>query len=254
MIALLVARNTFREVVRDRVLMGLVIGGLALLAVTRIASPLAMGEGLRLTVDLGLSSISWLGLLVVLTVGTALVSKEIDRRTIFNLLSRPLPRPLYLLGKWLGLTLALAAVATILGAALWLVLALLGHAAYAGSIAEAVFLATLELAVINSLAVMFSALSTPLLSALYTLGFFLGGQWCGDLRRLASECPGGLRTLLEGAANVMPNLPLFNMRTLAAAGELTTWTHLALAGAYAALYCACVLSLAAAAFESRDFK
>jgi ABC-type transport system involved in multi-copper enzyme maturation permease subunit len=254
MMALLVARNTFREVVRDRVLMGLVIGGLVLLLVTRLASPLAMGEGLRLTVDLGLSSISWLGLLVVLTVGTALVSKEIDRKTIFNLLSRPLPRPLYLIGKWLGLTGALAAVAAILGAALWLMLVVLGRAAYAGSIAEAVFLATLELAVINSLAVMFSALSTPLLSALYTLGFFLGGQWCADLRHLASRCPGSLRTLLEGAANVMPNLPLFNMRTLAASGEVTSATHLAIASVYALLYCGCVLSLASAAFESRDFK
>jgi ABC-type transport system involved in multi-copper enzyme maturation permease subunit len=254
MIALLVARNTFREVVRDRVLMGLVIGGLVLLVVTRLASPLAMGEGLRLTVDLGLSSISWLGLLVVLTVGTALVSKEIDRKTIFNLLSRPLPRPFYLIGKWLGLTFALAAVAAILGAALWLMLVVLGHAAYAPSIAEAVFLATLELAVINSLAVMFSALSTPLLSALYTLGFFLGGQWCADLRQLASHTPGALKVVLEGAANVMPNLPLFNMRTLAASGALTSWTHLVLATAYALLYCACVLSLASAAFESRDFK
>ena len=254
MIALLVAQNTFREVVRDRVLMGLVIGGLVLLAVTRIASPLAMGEGLRLTVDLGLSSISWLGLLVVLTVGTALVSKEIDRRTIFNLLSRPLPRPFYLFGKWLGLTVALATVAAILGSVLWLVVALLGHGHYAGSIAEAVYLATLELAVINSLAVMFSALSTPLLSALYTLGFFLGGQWCTELRRLAGHCPDGLRLMLDAAANVLPNLPLFNMRTLAASGELTSWSHLGLAGAYAALYCACVLSLAAAAFESRDFR
>src|SRR5262245_16242936 len=254
MIALLVARNTYREVVRDRVMMGLVIGGLVLLAVTRLASPLAMGEGLRLTVDLGLSSISWLGLLVVLTVGTALVSKEIDRRTIFNLLSRPLPRPFYLIGKWLGLTTALATVAAILGAALWLILVLLGHGSYGGSIAEAVFLASLELAVINSLAVMFSALSTPLLSALYTLGFFLAGQWCGDLRRFASQCPDGLKMLLEGAANVMPNLPLFNMRTLAASGELTTWTHLGLASVYAALYCGCVLALASAAFESRDFK
>jgi ABC-type transport system involved in multi-copper enzyme maturation permease subunit len=252
--ALLVARNTFREVVRDRVLMGIVIGGLALLAVTRVASPLAMGEGLRLTVDLGLSSISWLGLLVVLTVGTAIVSKEIDRRTIFNLLSRPLPRPLYLIGKWLGLTLALFAVAAILGTALWLLVTALGHGSYAGAIAEAVFLASLELAVINSLAVMFSALSTPDLSALYTLGFFIGGQWCSDLRRLAAQCPDGLKLLLDGAANVLPNLPLFNMRTLAAAGEPTSWTHLGLASVYAALYCACVLALASAAFESRDFR
>jgi len=254
MSALLVARNTFREVVRDRVLFGLVVGGLVLLMITRLASPLAMGEGLRLTVDLGLSSISWLGLLVVLTVGTALVSKEIDRRTIFNLLSRPLPRPLYLLGKWLGLSAGLAAVAAVLGVALWLLVAALGHGAYGASILQAVFLASLELAVINSLAVMFSALSTPLLSALYTLGFFLAGQWCDDLRRFALNCPDGLRLLLQGAANLLPNLSLFNMRTLAAAGEVTSWTHLGLATSYAALYCGCVLSLAAAAFESRDFR
>jgi len=254
MTALLVARNTFREVVRDRVLAGIVVGGLVLLGVTRLASPLAMGEGLRLTVDLGLSSISWLGLLVVLTVGTALVSKEIDRRTIFNLLSRPLPRPFYLVGKWLGLTAALAAVSLLLGAALWAILAVMGHAGYAGSIAEAVFLATLELAVVNSLAVMFSALSTPVLSALYTLGFFLAGQWCDDLRLFANQYPGSLKAMIETAANVMPNLSLFNMRTLAAAGQPTTGTHLGIATVYAALYCACVLSLAAAAFESRDFK
>jgi ABC-type transport system involved in multi-copper enzyme maturation permease subunit len=251
---LLIAHNTFREVVRDRVLAGIVIGGLVLMAITRVASPLAMGEGLRLSVDIGLSSISWLGLLVVLTVGSALVSKEIDRRTIFNLLSRPLPRPFYLVGKWLGLSGALWAVAGLLGVALCLLLAALGHAPLAGPVAEGVFLAALELAVIASLAVMFSALSTPVLSALYTLGFFLAGQWCDDVRRLAVQSPAGVRELLGGIANLMPNLPLFNMRALAAAGEPTTWIHLGLATAYATLYCGCVLALAAAAFESRDFK
>src|SRR5262249_49146142 len=153
-----------------------------------------------------------------------------------------------------GLSAALAAVAAILGLALWALLAMLGYAAYAGAIAEAVYLATLELAVITSLAVMFSALSTPVLSALYTLGFFLAGQWCDDLRRFAVHCPDGLRELLQGAANVLPNLTLFNVRSLAASGELTTWSHLSLASVYAALYCACVLALAAAAFESRDFR
>lgn len=254
MSALLIARNTFREVVRDRVLAGIVVGGLVLLLFTRVAAPLAMGEGLRLTVDLGLSSITWLGLLVILTLGSALVSKEIDRRTIFNLLSRPLPRPLYLVGKWLGLSAALGVVAATLGVALALLVTAMGHASYAPALAEAVYLAGLELAVITSLAVMFSALSTPVLSALYTLGFFLAGQWCDDLRRLAPHLPPGGREALEATANLLPNLPLFNMRALAAAGDATTATHLGLATAYAALYCGCVLALAAAAFESRDFR
>ena len=250
----LIARNTFREAVRDRVLAGIVVAGLALLALTRLASPLAMGEGLRLTVDLGLSGITWLGLVVVLMVGSSLVSKEIDRRTIFNLLSRPLPRPYYLVGKWAGLTAALASVAVILGLALAGMLVLLGHAEALPAIAQAVVLAVLELAVVCSIAVMFSALSTPVLSALYTLGLFLAGQWTDDLRRFAEHAPGSLGTILTTAANLLPNLSLFNMRSLASLGTCTTIEHLAVATGYAALYCGCVLLLGAAAFESRDFK
>ena len=254
MIALLIAQNTFREAVRDRVLAGIVIGGLLLIALTRVASPLAMGEGLRLTVDLSLSAITALGMLVILTVGSSLVAKEIDRRTIFNLLSRPLPRPMYLLGKWTGLTGALFAVAGVLGLALALLLAALGHGSFTPAIAEAVYLSCLELAVITSIAVMFSALSTPVLSALYTLGLFLAGQWCEDLRTFAAHAPASLKAVLDTIANLLPNLPLFNMRTLAAGGEVTSVTHLGLATLYAALYCGCVLMLGAAAFESRDFK
>ena len=254
MIALLIAQNTFREAVRDRVLAGIVAGGLLLIGLTRLASPLAMGEDLRLTVDLSLSAITGLGMLVILTVGSSLVAKEIDRRTIFNLLSRPLPRPVYLLGKWTGLTGALFAVAGVLGLALTLLVAALGHGSFTAAIAEAVYLSCLELAVITSIAVMFSALSTPVLSALYTLGLFLAGQWCDDLRTFAAHAPGALKTLLETVANLLPNLPLFNMRTLAAGGEVTSVTHLGLATLYAVLYCGCVLMLGAAAFESRDFK
>ena len=107
---------------------------------------------------------------------------------------------------------------------------------------------------ITSLAVMFSALSTPVLSALYTLGLFLAGQWCDDLRAFALHAPGALKTVLGTVANLLPNLPLFNMRALAASGDVTNAAHLGVATLYAALYCGCVLLLGAAAFESRDFK
>lgn len=252
--AVLIARNTFREAIRDRVLAGVIAAGAVLLLVTLVARPLAMGEGTRITVDVGLSSITFLGLLVVLMVGTSLVAKEIERRTIFNLLSRPIPRPVYLVGKWAGLSAALWTVAAALGLALWLVVAMLGQGRNALPIAEAVFLAGLELSVITAIAVMFSALSTPVLSSLYTLGLFMVGQWADDLRRFAVDAPGGMRTLLEVCANLVPNLSLFNMRSLAASGEPTTLLHLGVASGYALLYCACMMALAAAAFESRDFK
>jgi len=252
--ALLIAHNTFREAVRDRVLAGLVAGGLALIALTRLGSALAMGEDLRLTVDLGLSSVSLLGLLVILLVGTSLVTKEIERRTIFNLLSRPLPRPVYLVGKWAGLSAALVVVASALGATLAILVTALGHPGHAPAIAQATYLAILELSLLTSLAVLFSALSTPVLSALYTLGFFLAGQWVDDLRRFAAALPDPLRATLAFTADMLPNLALFNMRSLAAGGESTSALHLGLATGYAVVYCGCVLALASAAFESRDFK
>jgi ABC-type transport system involved in multi-copper enzyme maturation permease subunit len=253
-IAALVARNTFREVARDRVLAGLLGAGLALLLATQVMSPLAMGEGGRLTVDLGLSGISLLGMLVTLLTGASLVAKEIERRTIYSLLSRPIPRAQYLIGKWAGMTLALWAVAAALGIALWVLLVARGFAPNGLSLLEAVYLAGLELMLLASLAVMFSALSTPVLSALYTLGFALVGQWSDDLRMFAAKLPSTLAPALNVAANLVPNLPLFNMRTQAAHGECTSLLHLGVASAYALVYCACVLSLAAAAFESRDFK
>lgn len=254
MIPLLIARNTFREATRDRVLAGIVGAGLALLLATQLLSPLALGEGRRLTVDLGLSSISLLGLLVVLLVGTSLVAKEIDRRTLYNLLSRPISRHAYLVGKWAGLSAALWVASVCLGGALCAVLALRGNGVHAPAVLQAVYLAGLELTVVTAVAVMFSAISTPVLSALYTLGLYMVGQWSYDLRSFASHFPPGLGRMMTIAADLVPNLPLFNMRTLAANAELTSAGHLGIATAYALVYCACALCLATAAFESRDFK
>ncbi len=250
----LIARNTYREATRDRVLLGMCVAGLVAMLATQILQPLALGQADRLTVDLGLTIISGLGLLAILMVGTSLVAKEIERRTIFNLLSRPLPRPWYLVGKWAGLSAALATVSMVLGAALCLLLAVKGLGARTPSVMQAVFLATLELSVVTAIAVMCSALSTPVLSALYTLGFYCVGQWSGDLRQFAGGAPGSLGPMLRAVADVVPNLPVFNIRTLAAAGHTAPMLHLGMATAYALLYIGCVLALAAAAFESRDFK
>ena len=252
--AYLIARNTFREASRDRLLLGALGAGALLLATTQLLTPLALGEGVRLTVDLGLSGISLIGLMLVLLVGTSLVSKEIDRRTIFNLLSRPLARHTYLIGKWAGLTATLWIVAFSMGAALAGILALRGHPEFVPGIAQGTYLAALELAVVTACAVLFSAISTPVLSALYTTGLYLVGQWSYDLREFASHFPPAVASACNVAANLVPNLPLFNMRTLAANAESAPFGHLCVATVYALMYCGCALALATAAFETRDFK
>jgi ABC-type transport system involved in multi-copper enzyme maturation permease subunit len=252
--ALLIAHNTYREATRDRALAGMVGAGLAILAVIQLATPLALGEGTRLTIDLGLSAISLVGLLTVLLIGTSLVAKELERRTIFNLLSRPISRSSYLVGKWLGLTAALWTVAVLLGLALWGTLAVRGIHGRGPAVLEATYFAGLELSVITAIAVMFSSLSTPVLSAIYTLALYLVGQWSFDLRELSAKFASPLSTITRLASDLAPNLPLFNMRSLATEGSLAGSAHVAIATVYAALYSACVLCLAAAAFESKDFK
>jgi len=249
-----IARNTFREAMRDRVLAGVIGAGVVVLVATQVLAPLAIGEGKRLTIDLGLSAISILGLLIVMLVGTSMVAKEIERRTVFNLLSRPISRHDYLIGKWAGLSAALWAFAIALGFGLWMTLAIRGVTGHGASITEAVYMAGLELSAITSTAVLFSALSTPVLSALYTLAVYVVGQWSYDLRSFADQFPPMVGAPVHLLANVVPNLPLFNMRTLAASGSSTSVEHLVMATLYAIVYCACALCLATAAFESRDFK
>ncbi len=254
MIPWVVAHNTFREATRDRVLSGLIAAGVVMLLGTQILGLLAMGEDRRITIDLGLSGISILGLFAVMLVGTSLVAKEIERRTIYNLITRPISRHAYLLGKWAGLTAALWVVCASLGLALYVLLWCRGFTGHGASLFQALYLGALEVAVVTAVAVLFSTLSTPVLSSLYTLGFFAIGQWSYDLRDLARRLPAMVGSGLEGLANIVPNLPVFNMRSLAAAGESTTVEHLVLATLYALVYCGCALALAAAAFESRDFK
>ncbi len=254
MIVFVVARNTFREAIRDRVLAGALCAGGALLAATQLLSPLALGEGQRLTVDLGLSGISLLGLMIIVLVGASLVGKEIEKRTVFNLLSRPIARHDYLIGKWVGLSATLWVMAVILGVALCVMMAVRGLGWHAPAIMEAVYLAGLELSVVTAVAVLFSAISTPVLSALFTVALYMLGQWSYDLREFAGKFPPALAGACGAAANMVPNLPLFNMRTLAAAGHTTTLVHVGVATVYAAIYCACALCLAAAAFERRELK
>jgi len=251
---LVIARNTFREATRDRLVAGVIAAGVVLIAATQILAPLALGEGRRLTVDMGLSGIALLAFLVVILVGTSLVAKELERRTIFNLLSRPISRHGYLVGKWVGLCAALWVVLAILGLVLVGLLNLIGSGTSAPAVLVCVYLTALEIMVMTALAVLFSALSTPVLSAIYTLAVYVVGQWSYDLRAFAPRLPDTLQPVVGTLANLAPNLPLFNARALASSGHVAGLDHVLFATVYATVYAGCVLSLAAAAFESRDFK
>ena len=251
---LAIARGTFREAVRDRVLFLVVgFGGLSLV-MSRLLSPIAFGEGARVTVDLGLSALGLIGIAIVVLVGTQLVHKELERRTIHVVLSRPVSRTEYLVGKWAGLAATMALAVLAMGAMLAVLGAFVRGPAIVGPIAQATLLIACANAVLAALAVLFSSLSTPVLSVAYTLGLYATGFWTADLRAFSEQMPGFAGPLMRAASYVIPNLELFNLRSQVAHGEGTTVLHLALAIGYAGAYVAAALALAVAAFERRELK
>ena len=249
-----IARNTVREVLRDRVWFVLLGFGFVLLAASRILTPLALGEGPRITVDLGLTAVGGLGLLVVAVVGASLVHQEIERRTVHVVLARPLSRATYLIGKWAGLTLAVWITGAITGTALIGVTLLVRGSAAAQSAAEAVLLIELSFLPLTALAVLFSSLSTPLLSSLYTLCVYALGFWTADMRGFARQLEPPLGQVLAAASYALPHLDLFSARLAVAHAEPVPGLQIAFAAAYALTYAAAVLAVAAVAFEGREFK
>ena len=213
-----------------------------------------LGEGDRITVDLGLSAIGLLGVVIVALVGTALVHKELERRTIHVVLSRPVGRASYLVGKWAGLALTMAAAVFAMGAILVVIAAAMRGPEAIGPVTQAVFLIALANALLAALAVLFSSLSTPVLSVVYTLGLYATGWWSSDLRDFARQMPGALGGLVNGVSYLIPNLDLFNLRPQVAHLETAPTLQLALAIGYAAAYAAAVLALAVVAFEKRELK
>lgn len=251
---LTVARGTFREAVRDRVLFLVVGFGVLVLVLSRLLSPIAMGEGNRITIDLGLSTLGLLGIVIVALVGTNLVHKEIERRTIHVVLSRPVGRASYLVGKWAGLAGTMGAAVLAMGVILIAVAAAMQGPGAVAPVAQAVFMLMLANLVLAALAVLFSSLSTPILSVVYTLGLYATGYWTSDLRDFARQMPGGVGDLMRGVSYVIPNLELFNLRSHVAHMELASAVQIVLAVGYAAAYVAAVLALALVAFERRELK
>ena len=251
---LAVARGTFREAVRDRVLFLVVGFGIATLAMSRVLSPIALGEGDRITIDLGLSTLGLLGIVIVALIGTGLVHKELERRTIHVVLSRPVSRASYLVGKWLGLSVTMAAAVAAMGVILLAVAVWMRGPQAIGPVAQAIFLLALSNSLLAALAVLFSSLSTPVLSVVYTLGLYATGFWTNDMRDFAQAMPGGLGAMVRGMSFVIPNLELFNLRPQVAHLESAPTIQLALAIGYALAYSAAVLALAVVAFERRELK
>jgi ABC-type transport system involved in multi-copper enzyme maturation permease subunit len=252
-----VALNTFREAVRDRVLYNLVFFALVMIAASILVGQVSIGIQEMVIVSLGLSAISVIGLLIAVFIGVGLVSKEMDKRTLYALLAKPVHRWEFLLGKFGGLLLTLAVNTMAMAVGLFLALKLVKQSGETlqGPVLVAVYFILLKLALVVALALLFSCYTTPLLSILCTAGLYVAGLFVTQMRAYRSETVSPiLQSLLRKLSYVLPNFENFDVMAAAAHGRTIPGALIAQNTAYAALYCIVVLVAAAAIFTKRNLK
>jgi ABC-type transport system involved in multi-copper enzyme maturation permease subunit len=252
-----VALNTFREAVRDRVLYNLVFFALLMMLAAIVVGQISIGIEQSVIVSLGLSAISVIGLLISVFLGVALVSKEMDKRTLYALLAKPVRRWEFLLGKFGGLVLTLAVNTAAMAAGLLLVMLYVKHSLERSDavVLVAVYFILLKLALIVALALLFSCFTTPLLAILFTAGLYIVGLYVQALRNLPLEVMSPAMTAFtKWLSYLLPNFENFNVMALAAHGRAVPGTLILQNTTYAAVYCAMVLTAAAVVFSRRDLK
>jgi Cu-processing system permease protein len=253
----LIARNTFRESVRDRVLYNLIFFALLMITSSLFIGELAIGSEQKIIVDFGLSFMRFFGVLIAIFIGIQLVYKEIERRTIFALLARPVSRSEVIVGKFAGLALTLAVNSAVLLAGLILTLVYLhkGISPLTGPVVAAAYLIYLELVVVTAVALLLSTLSSPALTALLTFLIYIAGHFTHDFKAMAASTPSVvLSVVLNLLYYGLPNLTNFNKIASASYGEAVQPLYLAQTTLYAVIYCGVLISLAAISFARKDFK
>jgi len=248
-----IALNTFKEAIRDRILYLLLFFAAVCILSSRILALLTVGDRIKIVTDVGLASLSLFGALMAILMGTGLVYKEIDKRTIYTLLSKPIHRYQFLLGKYLGLLLTLLVI-LILMILIFLILLFLHTARVEWSLFAAGYSLMLELCLITAVAMFFSCFTTPILSTLYSLSFYLIGHLSWGLETLIQKIqPGPGKVLARLLYAFLPDLENFNFKT-EIVHHLPIPPRLYL---YSALYGLCytvfVFLLAVLVFRRRDF-
>jgi len=250
----IVALNTFREAVRDRVLYSLVFFALMMMAAAVVVGQISIGIEESVMVNLGLSAISVIGILIAIFIGVGLVHKEMDKRTLFALLAKPVRRWEFLLGKFGGLLLTL--VVNTVAMAAGLLLALL-HSLERSDwvIVVAVYFILLKLGIIVALALLFSCYTTPLLATLYTAGLYVAGLFATDLRSFHSDkMSPALAKSAVAISYLLPNFENFNVMAAAAHARQVPAELIFQNTVYAAVYCALLLIIASLVFSRRNLK
>lgn len=253
----IVAWNTFREAVRDRVLYNLVFFALLMMAAAVLVGQISIDIEKTVIISLGLTAVSVIGLLIAVFIGVGLVSKEMDKRTLYALLAKPVSRWQFLWGKFGGLLLTLAVNTAAMAAGLFLVLLYVKHSLERSDagILVAVYFILLKLALVVALALLFSCFTTQLLAILFTAGLYVSGLFVLDMRTVQSpQMTEAMKTFLRWLSYLLPNFQNFDVMAAVAHGRAVPGALILQNSVYTLLYCVIVLFAAGIIFSRRNLK
>ena len=262
-----IALNVFRESVRDKVLYNLVFFAVLLIAASYLLGQLTAGQDLKIIKDLGLAATAVFGVFIAVFIGIGLVSKEVERRSVYSLLAKPIRRHEFIAGKYVGLVLTLFVNVAVMAVALYAVLGFLSWIeldsvkkswdapATDPALVAAIFLIFVELSLVTAIALFFSTFSTPILSAVFTFGLYIVGHFNADLKNFENVVESKAAAYLaRGLYYVLPNLAAFDIKTEVVHGHAVPAAYVLMTTGYGALYIAALLAAAMVIFSRRDFK
>ncbi len=248
-----IAFNTFRENLRDKILYTVLVFAVLLLGASIYLADLSVMEHQKIVTDLGLAAINIAGVIIAIMVGISLVTNEIERKTVYTILARPMSRAQFILGKYLGLLATIFLNISIM-VGVFVGMLFVYPAASFFPVFQAIELIFVELMLLTAVAVFFSTFSSTTLSAIMTIGVFIVGHLTGDLVGLSKRSANELIKIGTTALYYLwPNLEVLNIKGQAAAGISIPFSLQATASAYGLCYAALLIVAACVIFQRRDF-
>lgn len=250
---LAIGLNVFREAIRDKILYNLLFFALIMIACAGLFSTLTVGERTKIIIDIGLASMNVFGVLIAIFLGISLVSKEIDKRTIYTILSKPVRRSQFLVGKYIGLSITLLINTIVMAGVFSLTLGYMGER-FNGNIFMPIGMIYLELMVMTAVGLFFSTFTTVTSSAIFTIAVYVIGHLSGDLREMAKSVPESSKVVLNLIYYVLPNLENFNFKVYASYLNPVPYRLIGFSLFYGIVYILLLLGFSILIFNSREFK
>jgi len=252
---LTVAINTLKEAVRNKVLYTLLFFGVIVSGMSITLATMTVSSRIRVIANVSLANIEVFGVLIAIFVGISLVHKEIDRRTIFTIITRPLHRYEFILGKYIGLILTLLIQIAFMTLIFFCIELIFGGLEFLPDYLKAIWLIFVQIALITAVATMFSSLSSPILSGMFTLAFYIIGHISSFLEMLLPENANAFTVMLVTLMRYMlPDFQFLNVKGLAVYNHEIPFSYMAGATIYGFFYIAVILIIAMLVFEKRDMK